>query len=225
MRVLRFGWCALASVGVAGALTAGEASAASVRLEATVQQSGYNGGTTSEFPLTPDGSYVPEVSPWDFTDQDYKSLTSIDSISVSLHLGSGDSLPGEVNFNEFTLALDGFDTGIKLNGDWIVTGNGTIFVTETFTGPILNADKILAALLADGKLAGTILDSDPGDDFVSLGSSLGGSAMTTLVINGVPTGGEGPGGNPGHNPVVPTPAAFGAGMAMMGLAAVRRRKA
>lgn len=146
-----------------------------------------------------------------------------------LHLGepaprSGDSLAGEVNFNEFTLALDGFDTGIKLNGDWVVTGNGTVFVTETFTGAILNADKILAALLTDGKLIGTILDSDPGDDFVSLGSSNGGSAITTLVINGKPTNGGGPTDPPPPGQVIPTPTAAGLGLVSIGWLFGRRRK-
>lgn len=217
---------------VAAVMAPAIATAASIKLEDTVDQSGFNGGTLGEFPLTPDESFARETTPWDFTDQDYKKLTEIDSVSVALHLGSGDSLAGEVNFNEFTLALDGFNTGIKLNGDWVVTNNGTVFVTEVFTGSILNSDKILDALLEDGKLAGTILDSDPGDDFVSLGSSEGGSAFTTLVINGIVTGGgkdpnENPGGQPGNGgggTVVPTPAAFGAGLFAMTFAAVRRRR-
>lgn len=226
--VSRFSICALGAALLAGGAQA--ASAASVTLSSTVEESGFNGGTVSEIPLTADGSYLPDVSPWDFTDQDYESLTEIDFISVKLHIGSGDSLAGEVNFNEFTLGLDGFDTGLELNGDWVVTNNGTVFVLETFTGSIDNADNILAALLEDGQLVGTIFDSDPGDDFISLGSTQGAIASTTLVINGLAGDGGNPGGEPGgENPppgggVIPTPAAAGAGLMLLaGLVGKRRR--
>ena len=212
------------------AASAVAAHAASVTLTSTVDSSGYNGGTTSSIPLTADNSFVPKNTPWTYDADQVDALEAIEQISVSLILGSADSAaPGDTNYDEFTLALDGIDTGLKLNGTWqVITepGQDDIRPPLTFTGTPLNADQILDALKDDGKLVGTIIDSEPGDDFITLGSSQGSFGTTQLVLNGIadqePGGGGGGGGT-----VIPLPAGVWAGIAMMsslGLrAGVKRR--
>ena len=212
---------------VAGALfaaglttTTTAAHGASVSLTSTVASSGYNGGTTAEFPLTADNSFVKQNTPWTYAAAQVEALDAIEQISVSLILGSADSAAaGDANFDELTLALDGIDTGLKLNGAWqVITepGQDDIRPPLTFTGTPLNADAILDALKGDGQLVGTILDSQPGDDFITLGSSEGGFGTTTLVINGVATGEPGGGGgNGGGGTAIPLPAGVWAGIAMM----------
>ena len=69
---------------------------------------------------------------------------------------------GSVDYNNLTLGLDGFDTGLKLNGFY---GEGNpVPQTLMFSGATLNASSILAALQADGKLVGTIIDATPNDN-------------------------------------------------------------
>jgi hypothetical protein len=219
-----------AALFAAGITTAAAAHGASVALTSTVASSGYNGGTTAEFPLTADNSFVPQNTPWTYAAAEVDALDAIEQISVSLILGSADSAAtGDANFDELTLALDGIDTGLKLNGAWqVITepGQDDIRPPLTFTGAPLNADAVLDALKDDGQLVGTILDSQPGDDFITLGSSQGGFGTTTLVINGVATGEPGGGGGNGGGDgggngggdggtVIPLPAGVWAGIAMM----------
>lgn len=223
-RTLNVAALAAAAVLIAGA--AGAASAAPVTLTSTVASSGYNGGTQSSIPLTADNSFVKQDTPWTYEADLVAALDAIEKISVSLVLGSANSgAAGDTNFDEFTLALDGIDSGLKLNGTWeVITnpGQDDIRPPLTFTGTPLNADAILAALKDDGQLVGTILDSEPGDDFITLGSTEGGFGPTTLVINGIATGepgggggGNGGGGN-GGGTAVPLPAGVWAGMMMLG---------
>jgi len=212
---------------------AGAAHAAPVTLTSTVDSSGYNGGTTAAIPLTADNSFVKKNTPWSYEADLVDALDEIETISVSLILGSADSAAaGDTNFDEFTLALDGIDTGLTLNGAWqVITtpGEDDIRPPLTFTGTPLDPEAILAALKDDGKLVGTIIDSDPGDDFITLGSSQASFGTTTLVLNGIAVGepGENPGGNPGEEPgnggggnggggtAIPLPAGVWAGMMLM----------
>ena len=76
---------ALISLGAAGA-----AQAASVSLTSTVNSSGFNGGTTASFPLTADGSYLPENTPWSYDSELVAALEEIETISVNLILGSAE---------------------------------------------------------------------------------------------------------------------------------------
>ena len=210
----------LPAIAAAAALVMASAAAhaASVTLTSTVDSSGYNGGTTSSIPLTADNSYVAKNTPWTYDADQVDALDVIEKISVNLVLGSADTDgPGSTNYNELTLALDGIDTGLKLNGTWQVIaqpGQDDIRPPLTFTGTPLNAGAILDALKDDGKLIGTILDSQPGDDFITLGSTQGGFGTTQLVLNGIadqePGGGGGGGGT-----VIPLPAGVWAGIAMM----------
>ena len=202
---------ALAATAVA-AVAGTAATAAPVELTDTTGTSGFNGGTLASMPLTADGSFVPQNTPWQYDAGQVAALDSIESISISLVIGSANtSAPGDTNFDELSLGLDGFDTGLKLNGEWqVITSPGQPDVRPplVFTGAIQNAASILSALKADNQLVGTILDSDPGDDFITLGSTQGAFADATLVINGIADDGTPP---PGGNPI-PLPPAVWAGL-------------
>jgi hypothetical protein len=100
------------------------------------------------------GSVPITAGAWDFSGTGYQNLTSINQIGITLKLYDGDSAPGEFDYDDLTLGLDGFDTGLKLNG----FSDGEI-KTLTINGPNNSAD-IWGALQADGKLVGTILDRD-----------------------------------------------------------------
>ena len=193
----------LSAAGLAVGAMAWSASAAPITLTSTVDQSGQTvvqGG--GSYPLT-------GASPYDYTAQPYAQLVSIDSITVTLTISDGDSGPGEFDFNDLTLGLDGINTGLKLNN--FLNNN---IVTQTLSQlPVPLQAQILAALQADGKLVGTVIDSDAdgqltAPDFIGFPSA-NGNIQTTLDIAGQTGGG---GGN------VPLPAAvllapLGAGLA------------
>ena len=172
------------------------ASAAPITITSVVAQSGHADFTLSATPLTG------LATPYDFVGQDYASLTSIDSITVTLEVQDGDTNPGELDFDHWTLGLDGIDTGLKLNG--FPGQAGILTQTLTQVSPN-NAAALLAALQSDGQLIGTIIDSNPGDHSISLPFRID----TSLDITGEA------GGN-----VIPLPAAalmgpLGAGLAGM----------
>jgi hypothetical protein len=76
---------------------------------------------------------------------------------------------------DLTLALDGIDTGIALNGFPPADPD-----TETIGGVPLNKEQILAALQADGELEASIIDADPGDNMLGVPSAF----ETTLALKG-----------------------------------------
>jgi hypothetical protein len=211
---------------VTAALGAGWVSAASTSLSSTVGESGFNGGTLASMPLTANGTFVPDNTPWNYDASDVAQLDAINTISVSLILGSADTdAPGATNFDELTLGLDGIDTGLKLNGVWqVITSPGQPDVRPplTFTGTPANVDQILAALKSDNQLVGTILDAQPDDDFITLGSTQGAFGNTTLVINGVAGGDDGNGG--GGNAVPLPPAAWSGAAMLVGMGTIRAVK-
>ena len=135
------------------------ASAAPITISSVVAQSGHTDFTLAATPLTD------PATPYDFVGQDYASLTSIDSITVTLTVQDGDTTASEIDFDNWTLGLDGIDTGLKLNG--FPGGVGILSQTLTQAGPT-NAAALLTALQSDGQLIGTIIDSDPGDNSISL---------------------------------------------------------
>lgn len=85
---------------------------------------------------------------------------------MTLTLTDGDLGPGNFDYDDLTLGLDGINTGILLNGFF----NG-FSDTVTVTGVPNNASAILAALQADGRLVGTVIDADTdsGDVVVMMG--------------------------------------------------------
>lgn len=162
--VIAFGVLALVfpSAAVAGPMT----------ISATTNQSGHLNFTGASTPLT--------GNPYDFSSQGYASLASIDNISVTLTLDDGDTAPGDFDFGNLTLALDGIDTGLRLDGFTDDANDPNQPVTLTFSGTPNNAAAILAALQADGQLIGTILDATPGDNIVGVPKRFN----TTLDITG-----------------------------------------
>jgi hypothetical protein len=203
---------------VALAIGANRADAAFFNLSSTVGQS----GTT----VLQDGGPYPLTgiaTPYDFNGQvnDFAQVTAIDILTVTVtSILDGDTGPGDFDEGDLTLALDGIDTGLALDG---LGNNAIASVTLTRLGPALQA--ALIAALADGKLVGTIRDADadnPGGDLIGI------SALDTtldLTVTAPPLGGP-PGGG-GGNPV-PLPAAallgpLGAGVA--GICSRRFRRA
>jgi hypothetical protein len=102
-------------------------------------------------------------------------IREITRITITATLSGAGTEVGDPDRGDLTLALDGIDTGIKLNGfPQADTG------TRTISGAPINEPAIRAALKADGKLAASIIDANPGDNGMS-GSS---ADSTTLVIKG-----------------------------------------
>lgn len=110
-----------------------------------------------------------------FSFQKVNKIRRITQLTITLTLDDGDTGPGDTDENDLTLALDGIDTGLKLNG---FPDDQT--ATQTISGVPMNEPAIRAALKADGQLAATIIDADPGDQTIT-GSS---ADITTLVIKG-----------------------------------------
>jgi hypothetical protein len=192
---------AAAGVGVLS-LLAGSASAAPIVLTSTVDQSGYlNNQNLPVYPLT--------ATAYDYTGQNYAGVAAITGITVTLTMNDGDTAPGDFDENSLTLALDGIDTGLKLNG----FANNAILSLD-ISGNSALAAQLLAALQADGKLVGSIFDATPGN--APQGDVLGlpGTIQTTLDIAGVTRGDtNGGGGNPVPLPAAILLAPFGAGVA------------
>ena len=201
MKKVRRQLAALAVAALAIIAGAGTASAAQITISSLVPQSGFAEFTLANTPLT--GA----SAPYDFAGMEYASLTSIDSITVTLTVQDGDTAAAELDFDNWTLALDGIDTGLKLNG---FPGNVQI-LTQTLTQDSpANASALLAALQSDGQLIGSIIDSDPGDNSITLPFVID----TSLDITGTD-------GGPG---VIPLPAAALMGPIGVGLVGMFSRR-
>jgi PEP-CTERM motif len=188
----------IVAAGMTMALAFSASSASALTLSRTVGQSGFAGFSGAPFPIT-------GALPYDYTAQSYLSLTSLDSLSITLTMDDGDSALGDFDFNDLTLELDGINTGIKLNGF-----PDESLVTLTISGAPVNAAAILAALHADGKLAGTVRDSDPNDNEIIFPNE----SLTTLRLEG----------NSQPTPT-PEPATWSLlGLGLAGLVVYRRRK-
>jgi hypothetical protein len=135
------------------------------------------------------------------------SLQTIDSVSISFWMYDGDSASGEFDHDDLVLLLDGYDTGLELNGysnnDWDY---------RTSSGAPNNASAILGALKADDTLVAKIKDLDLSD---GNGIKLKSYKYATLEITG-------------GSYMVPLPAAAPLGLALMGglglLSWIRRRR-
>jgi len=191
-----------ASAVLVALLAAKSVSAAPITISSTVNQSGFNGTTAASNQLT--------ATPWDFTGQQYNLLTSITSITVTLTVTDGDTDLGELDEGHWTLGLDGFDTGLKLDG----FSGGAQIVTLTLTSPT-NAGALLAAL-SDGLLNGSVIDDTPGDNNTAFPSRI----QASLDISGTIADTTGGGGT--NN--VPLPAAVLMAPAAAAMAGWRARR-
>ena len=158
----------------------------------TVDQSGFDGASASPFPLT--------FEPWDFSGQPLADLLTLGSLSITLTMTDGDTGLGDIDFNDFTLGLDGIDAGIVLNGF-----NDGQTLTLNFMGAPINSASILAALQIDGQLIGTIFDIDPDDNLITLPRT----STTTLSLTGT---------------AIPAPTGVAVGVLGMAMLALRRRR-
>ena len=172
------------------------ATASQGQLSSTVAQSGANdlaagplvntngaSGTNDSVPITgtTDVTNVtnPALNPYTFDSGAVAALSSIDNIQITLTIFNGDSGASEFDEGSLTLGLDGFDTGILLNG--FNSSSGDDVTLTIFSATVSNAPQILTALQLDNMLAGTIIDSTGAVD--TNGMQLVSSFNTTLVIN------------------------------------------
>lgn len=190
MPYLRNLGCILATMAVVGCGTV--PARAEMDFTSSVVQSGYNDATTDDTPITS------PTQPFDFRNFDYQNLKRLACVTITLTVFDGDTgstptLDGQnYDYNNWTLGLGGFDTGILLNGfddnDDLGAGN----VTLTFQDTPLNADAILAALQTDGTLRASIIDHTAGPDdptnFIGIPSTDGNGnpIYTTLTVSDTP---------------------------------------
>lgn len=176
---------------------------ASAQLTSTVTQSGafdsgvgglgMNGSSGMNDPVpitgtTLNGITNPAANPYDFTGQNFAGISAINNIQVTLTVFDGNSgfsgTSADFDFNNLTLGLAGFDTGIKLNGFSAASINGSDITLTFSSSSITNATQILAVLQNTGQLQGSIIDATglPNTNGMTLSSQ----HDTTLVINAVP---------------------------------------
>jgi hypothetical protein len=120
------------------------------------------------------GFLITEVgTPFTFPGVD--KVTKIAKIAITVTLAGGGTQAGDPEQGALTLALDGIDTGLLLDG-LPQADTGTV----TISGIPNNEAEIRARLQRDGKLSATIIDATPGDNGMSASSA----DNTTLVIKG-----------------------------------------
>ena len=140
--------CSLAIVTI---LAVGNSEGAIV-LEDTKEQRDFSGFIYSTLEITDD--------PFDFSDQDFGLLATIDSLSITLTVEDGDTAEGEFDYNIWTLGLDGVNTLLKLNGFPDSKYPHTLMFTQI---PVSTGGQILANL-ADGELVATIIRANTQHD-------------------------------------------------------------
>jgi hypothetical protein len=125
----------------------------------------------SAVPVESYGSQASPIATFDYTSNangslvnqgvaSYNNLASIGSLTLTVTIRDGDTAVGNFDFNDLTIGLDGFNTGVPLNG----FANGAIQTLDISSfptpGTVQNSAAILAALKADGKLKFTVFDND-----------------------------------------------------------------
>jgi hypothetical protein len=118
-----------------------------------------------------------------FSFSNHQILADLTSLTIQLRIFDGDTSPGDFDYNDLYLALDGISTGIPLSGF-----SNNLDVTLSIGGTPGNAAAILSSLHSDGLLVATIIDNDYSDNYISLPSGfnaslvLGGAAAPTLAL-------------------------------------------
>jgi hypothetical protein len=112
-------------------------------------------------------------SPYTFSKT--RKVVRLNSVTITATMDDADTAPGDQDANNLFLALDDIDTGIALNGF-----RSGVADTLTISGRPNNSGAILNALKSDNRLAASIIDTDPGDN----GLSIPATAQTTLQIKG-----------------------------------------
>jgi hypothetical protein len=132
-------------------------------------QSGFAGLTAlnNPPPITAPGN------PYSFSK--VSKIARLNKVAITATIFDGSTGPGQFDENNLFLALDGINTGIALNGF-----RAGFTDTLTISGTPNNSRAIRNALKADKQLAATIIDTDSGDNFVSMPATF----QTTLQIKG-----------------------------------------
>ena len=171
--------------------TVAQSNAAYSTTASSTGANGLNGATGANDPA----ALTASAAPFDFTGQDFSSLTSITSISITLTIYDGDTAAGEFDAGALTLGLYAPGAGTILTAtDTALTLNGFGAEEEptlTFTtNSPANAAAILSALKTNGTLGGAILDSTGAPN--SNGMTLSSDFMTNLSVTGaaIPEPGE-----------------------------------
>jgi hypothetical protein len=167
-------WLKLA--GVVLAAVSLSASAAQMTISTTADQSGFLGAQSGgSYPLTAGLGF-------DFSGQEYFKLVTIDAIQITLTASDGDTGVGDFDRDSLFLALDGINAGIPLN-DLL---NDNIVTRTVGQLGVANQAAILAQLQADGRLVGTVIDTDadgPPGDLIGFPSAAG-QIFAVLDITG-----------------------------------------
>jgi hypothetical protein len=144
----------LSSVLLASVLVAVPARA--VTISSVLNVSNHNPFTgTGPYPFTDDGTPLGSL---DFTGQPVGSMPTLSSVNFSLSLANLDTSPVDIDFNNISLTIAGYDTGLKLNG----FTNGFFAETHSFNANIINGALILAAIQnTPGAIAVGLLDATP----------------------------------------------------------------
>jgi hypothetical protein len=127
-----------------------------------------------DFPLCRCGTPLPAVldfALFDFSTQ--PKLCSLRGLELTLTMQDGDTGPADFDFNNLSLALDGVNTGIKLNGFQSGLENSLVFSINDSMPNWLGSGTIAQILdkLKDGQLMASIVDATPNDNDVNLYSA------------------------------------------------------
>jgi hypothetical protein len=87
-----------------------------------------------------------------FSFSNHQVLADLTSLTIQLRIFDGDTSPGDSDYNDLYLALDGISTGIPLNGF-----SNNLDVTLSIGGTPDNAAAILSSLHSDGYLLPQLL--------------------------------------------------------------------
>jgi hypothetical protein len=95
----------------------------------------------------------------------YNNLANLGSLTLTITIRDGDTALGNFDFNDLSVGLNGFDTGIKLNTPNTIGNTGfpdnAILQLDVSGAPTQNAAAILASIKAAGGIAKlTIFDND-----------------------------------------------------------------
>jgi hypothetical protein len=100
-----------------------------------------------------------------FSFSNHQVLADLTSLTIQLRIIDGDTSPGNFDYNNLYLALEGINTDICLNGF-----SDGFDVTLAFNGTPSNAAAILSSLKSDGVLIASVIDKSYYDNYITFPS-------------------------------------------------------